>query len=364
MTTMTEQNEFAEAVRSLLAAHYENVTARNAVSDTELGFSEEVWNALGEMNVQGLVFPEEFGGLEASVEDLAAVLAEVGRVLAPEPLLDAVFIPGFLVERLGTDEQKTRILNPLSTGELKLALAHEEYGSRWPGIRTETTVAGGKLTGKKFPVAAGPSADLLVVSAKQENGSLGLYLVDAKADGVTSVSYPTNDERRGAEITFDGAAAELLGTGADVDEALADMYVYAQILQGAETVGSMREGLKITVAYIKQREQFGKPLAVHQTLQHRASDLHVLNELTANLVVQAVETLAKGEFDKKIASQVKLQLGRAGTQAAEQYVQMHGGIGITFEYPISHYLSRMVAATRTYGSTEDHLRVLAESITV
>ena len=361
---MTEQNEFAEAVRALLAAHYENVTARNAVSDSELGFSEDVWNALGEMNVQGLVFPEQYGGLEATVEDLAAVLAEVGRVLAPEPLLDAVFIPGFLVERLGTDEQKERILNAVSTGELKLAVAHEEYGSRWPGIRVASKVEGGKLTGVKFPVAAGPSADILVVSAQQENGSLGLYLVDAKADGVSSVAYPTNDERRGAEITFNGAAAELLGTGADVDQALADMYVYAQILQSAETVGSLREGLKITVAYIKQREQFGKPLSVHQTLQHRASDLHVLNELTANIVVAGVESLAKGEFDTKLASQVKLQLGRAGTQAAEPYVQMHGGIGITFEYPISHYLSRVVATTRTFGATEDHLRVLAESVTV
>ena len=181
---------------------------------------------------------------------------------------------------------------------------------------------------------------------------------------MSSVAYPTNDERRGAEITFNGAAAELLGTGADVDQALADMYVYAQILQSAETVGSLREGLKITVAYIKQREQFGKPLSVHQTLQHRASDLHVLNELTANIVVAGVESLAKGEFDTKLASQVKLQLGRAGTQAAEQYVQMHGGIGITFEYPISHYLSRVVATTRTFGATDDHLRVLAETMTV
>jgi len=361
---MSEQNEFAEAVRALLAAHYENVTARNAVSDSELGYSEDVWNALGEMNVQGIVFPEEFGGLEASVEDLAAVLAEVGRVLAPEPLLDAVFVPGFLVERLGTDEQKNRILNPLSTGELKLALAHEEYGSRWPGIRVETKATGTTLTGTKFPVAAGPSADLLVVSAKQENGALGIYLVDAKADGVTIAAYPTNDERRGAEITFNGAAAELLGTGADVDEALADMYVYAQILQSAETAGSLREGLKITVEYIKQREQFGKPLSVHQTLQHRASDLHVLNELTSSIVKHGVESLANGEFDKRIASQVKLQLGRAGTQAAEQYVQMHGGIGITFEYPISHYLSRVVATTRTFGATEDHLRVLADTVTV
>ena len=340
------------------------MTARRAASGAELGFSQDVWNALGEMNVQGLVFAEQYGGLEASVEDLAAVLAEVGRVLAPEPLLDAVFLPGFLVERLGTEEQKERILNAVSTGELMLAIAHEEYGSRWPSIRVETKASGNTLTGVKFPVAAGPSADILVVSAKQEDGSLGLYLVDANAEGVSKVAYPTNDERRGAEITFNGAAAELLGTGADVEGALADLYIYAQILQSAETAGSLREGLKITVEYIKQREQFGKPLSVHQTLQHRASDLHVLNELTSNIVVHGVESLANGEFDQRIASQVKLQLGRAGTQAAEQYVQMHGGIGITFEYPISHYLSRVVATTRTFGATEDHLRVLAESLSV
>jgi len=358
---MSEENEFAAAVRDLLQARYGGIQQRNAVSDSEIGYSEEVWNQLAEMGVQGLPFAEEYGGLGEGVETLAAVLAEVGRVLAPEPLFDGVFLPGFLVERLGTAEQKKRLISGLAEGTLKMALAHEEYGSRWPDIKVDTRAAGGTLTGTKFPVIAGPSADVMLVSAKQENGKLGLFLVEASA--ATVIPFVTNDERRGAEVKLDGAAAELLGTGDDVDVALADAYVYAQILTAAELVGSLRAGLKITVDYLKQRIQFEKPLWVNQALQHRASDIFMHNELTANIVEHGVEALANGQFDSRLASQIKLQLGRAGTFASEQFVQMHGGIGITFEYPISHYLSRTVAVTRSFGATEDHLRVLAQGIT-
>ena len=362
-----EQDALRESIASLLDSYYGDVTKRNAVSETEEGWDAKAWQAIAELGALGLPFSEEDGGFGASAVEVAIVMEEVGRTLTPEPLLDAVYLPGKLIERAGSAEQRKKFLEALSEGGLLLAFAHEEAGSRWPQIKVNTKATGSgtyKISGTKLPVAAGDSAETLVVSAKKDDGTLGLFLVDANASGVTRKVYKTFDERRGAEIVFDNVDAELLGDGSNAEQAIAEGYIAAQAAQCAEAVGVMREALKLTVEYLKTRKQFGVPLATFQALVHRASDMYASLELANSLALLANVSVGDGVYDPIVASRAKLQVGKAAKQIGQEAVQMHGGIGITYEAPISHYHARLTAINHTLGTPDDHLRVLADAVTL
>lgn len=367
----TEQDLLRKTTRDLLSGAYDAET-RNAVTATDRGWNPEVWRQFAELGLLGLPFPEEHGGMGAGPVETMAVMTEIGRALAPEPLLDAVYTPGGIVAEAGTDAQRAAILPRVAEGDLLLAFAHDEPGSRWPstGVRTAATRTGDvwTLTGRKNPVLHGDCADLLVVSATLPDGGTGLFLVDASADGVTRTAYRTHDERRGAQLVLDGVTAEPLGaaTGAtaitDATGAIVAAQVRAQAALCAEAVGAMQEALRLTTEYLKQRKQFGAPIARFQALTHRAADMYVLLELASSLSLYATMALSDGIVDPAIASRAKLQVGRSARSIGQEAIQMHGGIGMTAEYPVGHYVSRLTAIEHTLGSTEDHLRVLAGAV--
>ncbi|MFI5777830.1 acyl-CoA dehydrogenase family protein [Nocardia sp. NPDC051570] len=362
-----EQVMLRDTVRDLLARAYDPET-RLKVLDTELGWSREVWAQLAELGVLGLSFSEEDGGVGAGPVETMVVLEELGRRLAPEPLLDAVLLPGGLIARIGTAEQRARVLPDLVGGGTLLAFAHEEPGSRWPGIEVRTIAAadpdhgGYRLTGVKNPVAHGDCADDLVVSAMLPGGALGLFLVAADAAGVTRTSYRTFDGRRGAQIEFGSATAELLGDTRDVTESVTSGIGAAQAALCAESVGAMGEALRLTTEYLKTRKQFGVPLAKFQALSHRAADMYVSLELARSMSYYATAALADGTVDPVVVSRARLQVGRSGRHIGREAVQMHGGIGITTEYPVSHYVARLTAIERTLGGDLDHLQVLSRRV--
>ncbi|HEY9314768.1 acyl-CoA dehydrogenase family protein [Williamsia sp.] len=358
-----EQTMLRDTTRDVLSKFYDLEKLRE-VTDTDLGWSRNLWKSLGEIGILGLSFSEEDGGMGAGPEEMSAVLGEFGRALAPEPLLDAVIVPGGLIADTGSAEQKSKYLPALAAGELLAAFAHQEPGDRWPNAAVATTATpagdGYTLTGTKNPVLHGDCADLLVVTARLD-GDIRLFLVDGDATGIARTPFRTHDSRRGAQIDLQDAPATLLDSG-DTATALTRSEVVAQVGLCAEAVGAMDETLRLTAEYLKQRKQFGVPLAKFQTLTQRAADMYVLVELARSMSLYATVTLADGDIDPVIASRAKLQISRSARKVGQEAIQMHGGIGITAEYPVGHYVSRLLAIEHTLGGSAEHLRTLSERI--
>lgn len=348
-----EQVLLRDTTREVLTRTYD-IETRLKVIDSELGWSREVWNQLAEIGVLGLGFEEDSGGQL----EIMAVQTEIGRRLAPEPVMSAALGPGALIAELGSDEQK-QLLDEVAGGQRLLAFAHTE-----PGARRNTTLTtaatqqrdGWTLSGRKNPVIAGDAADTLLVTAALPDGGTGVFLV--QADAVTRSAYRTFDGQHGAEIDLDGAAAQPLGTGGDATEAITRTLVRLQSALCAEALGAMEEALRLTTDYLKQRKQFGVTLSKFQTLTQRAADMYVSLELARSMAYYAAMSIADGDFDPAIAARAKLQIGRSGRHIAQEAIQLHGGIGVTAEYPVGHYAARLTAIEHTLGSSDDQLHVL------
>ena len=355
-----EQTLLRDTTRDMLSRTYDP-ESRIKVIGSDLGWSREVWSQLADTGILGLGFDDESGQIE-----IMAVLTEVGRRLAPEPILHGALAPGALIAELGTDEQK-QLLDDVAAGQHLLAFGHLEPGHRKPTAETSTTAErqgdSWTLSGRKNPVLAGDCADTLVVSAALPDGGTGLFLVDAdQKDTVTRHGYRTFDGQRGAQIDLDSAPAQPLGEAVDASGAIRDTLIRIQSALCSEAVGAMEEALRLTTDYLKTRKQFGVTLNKFQALTQRAADMYVSLELARSMSLYAAMSIADGNLDPVIASRAKLQIGRSGRHIAQESIQMHGGIGITAEYPVSHYAARLTAIEQTLGSSQDHLGVLIDHI--
>ena len=350
-----EQQLLADTTRDVLSGY--DTEKRNKAVDSELGWSRDVWNQLAEIGILGLGFDEDSGPTEIMV-----VMTEIGRRLAPEPVAEAALIPGAVIAEHGSDEQRA-LLDEVAAGERLLAFAHTEPGRRGAAeLTTRATEQGGSwtLTGRKNPVLAGDSADTLIVTAALPGGGSGLFLVDAA--NVKRHGYRTFDGKRGAEVALDNAAAQPLGSGGDATDAIEAAVIRFQSALCAEAVGAMDESLKLTTEYLKSRKQFGVPLKTFQTLTQRAADMYVSLELARSMNYYLAVSVADGRFDPMVAARAKLQIARSGKHIAEEAIQMHGGIGVTAEYPIAHYAARLTAIEQTFGSATDQLRYLVGQV--
>ncbi len=353
-----EQQLLRDVTRDVLSRNYD-IARYNEIVAGEPGWSPEVWSQLAEVGLLGLGFdPAEAGQIEVMV-----VMTEVGRRLTPEPVAQAALIPGALIAEAGTDEQKA-ILDDVSSGALLLAFAHAEPGARVTGdeLSTKAEKSGDSwtLTGRKNPVLAGDSAGTLIVSAALPGGGTGLFLVDG--DAATRHPYRTFDGRRGAQLDLDSTPATPLGDGGDATEHIARTVIRHQSALCAEAVGAMAEALRLTTGYLGERKQFGVPLSNFQTLTQRAADMYVSLELAQSMSFYAAMSIADGVFDPVVAARAKLQIGRSGRHIAQESIQLHGGIGMTAEYPVGHYAARLTAIDNTFGTADDQLRVLVDHI--
>jgi alkylation response protein AidB-like acyl-CoA dehydrogenase len=358
-----EQNLLRDTTRDLLSRTYDP-ESRIKVIGSDLGWSREVWSQLADTGILGLGFDQD----ESGQIEIMVVLTEVGRRLAPEPIVHAALAPGALIAELGTDEQK-QLLDEVAAGQHLLAFAHLEPGHRKPTAETSTSAArqgdSWTVSGRKNPVLAGDCADTLVVSAALPDGGTGLFLVDAdqKNTAVTRHPYRTFDGQRGAQIDLESAPAQPLGQAEDASSAVRDTLIRIQSALCSEAVGAMEEALRLTTDYLKTRKQFGVTLNKFQALTQRAAEMYVSLELARSMSFYAAMSIADGTLDPIIASRAKLQIGRSGRHIAQESIQMHGGIGITVEYPVSHYAARLTAIEQTLGSSQDHLGVLIDHIT-
>jgi alkylation response protein AidB-like acyl-CoA dehydrogenase len=353
-----EQQLLCDTTREVLSRKYD-IDTRNKVAETTLGWSRDVWSQLADIGILGLGFdPDEAGQIEIIV-----VLTEFGRRLAPEPVAAAAMIPGGLIAEHGDDKQRA-LLDDVAAGQRLLAFAHSETGMRGPSAavatRAEQQGDSWTVTGCKTPVLAGDCADTLIVSAALQSGGTGLFLVDAAA--TQRRAFPTFDRLRGAQIDLDGTAAEPLGTGGDASAQIEATAIRYQSALCAEAVGAMDESLRLTTEYLKSRKQFGVPLSNFQTLTQRAADMYVSLELARSMNFYAAMSIADGTFDPVIAARAKLQISRSGRHIAQESIQLHGGIGMTAEYPVGHYAARLTAIEQTFGSADDHVRTLSKSL--
>jgi alkylation response protein AidB-like acyl-CoA dehydrogenase len=361
----SEQNDLREAVRGLLARAYSDSEQRRSVVKTDPGFDEKTWARLAEMGLLGLPFAEEDGGMGAGPVEVAIVAEEIGRVLAPEPFIETVVLAGGLIAAVGTAEQKGELLGGISEGATIAVFAHAEPGTRWTptaeGVTATQTGDGWTLTGVKEPVPSGVRADVLVVSAAVDGGT-GLFLVQGDASGLTRTGYRTHDGTRAAHVRFDGTPAQQLGTGGDRTAAVERALAEARIAYGHEAIGAMDTALRTTAEYLKTRKQFGVTLNKFQALTFRAADMYVSLELARSLALWASMVQEAGGDVVQAADRARLTVSRAGRHIGKEAIQLHGGIGVTAEYSVGHYTSRLTAIDHLLGDGDWAANRLAANV--
>ncbi len=367
-TLDSEQTALRDAVRGLLGKAYGSSETRREVTKTDPGWDEKTWQRLAEMGALGLPFAEEDGGFGAGPVEVSVVAEEIGRVIAPEPYVEAVVLAGGLVAAAGTAEQRAEIIGALAEGTLVPAFAHTEaqgrYGQRAYAVTASKDGDAWTLSGVKEPVLGGARADLLVVSADVD-GATALFLVQPDATGLTRTSYSTFDGGRAAHVAFDATPATPLGeAGADQSAVIAQAVAAAQIAYGHEALGAMAFALETTTEYLKSRKQFGVPLMTFQALTFRAADMYVSLELARSTVTWATLVQLDGHADAAIeaASRAKLQVSKAGRHIGQEAIQLHGGIGMTAEYSVGHYTSRLTAIDHALGDGRHHLGALSATL--
>ncbi|MFI7529848.1 acyl-CoA dehydrogenase family protein [Nocardia salmonicida] len=339
-------------------------TVSDILADPAHAAPDDLWATFADLGLLGLTFPESDGGQDAGPIEAMIVMSELGACPARVPVLDCAYLPGSLLVEAASPGQRRELLPKVAAGELRLAFAHEELCSRWP-LRTCSTAAvrrgtSWRVSGRKSPVLYGAEADLLVVSATGPEG-IGLFLVDPADAGVSRRGAVAHDGMRVADIVFEQAAAEpLAALGAD--SAIEAAQIAAQAALCAEAVGAMTEALRITAEYLCTRRQFGVPLRSFQALTHRAADMHIAVALAHGMSVYASTALADGLIDQTVASRAKLRVGRSARFVGQEAVQLHGGIGMTEQHPISRYFARLTAIEQTLGNSDDHLRFLMDRV--
>lgn len=318
------------------------------------GFSRPAWAELAELGLTGLAVPEDQGGLGMGPVEAMVVMEELGRGLVLEPLGQAL-ICGRLLSQLAP---QSPWLARLASGEALISLAWQERGGRYRAAHCQTRADGQSLSGSKSVVPVGDQADAFIVSA-QHQGRLALYLVEAGAAGLSRHGYGTQDGSRAAELHLANTPAQLLA--ADGLAALEEALDLGAACACAEGVGAMDKSLAITADYMNQRKQFGVAIASFQALRHRLADMKMQLELGRSMNYYAwLKLQAPAAERAQAVARAKVQLGQAMRMVGQQSVQLHGGIGVTDEYIISHYFKKLTQLELSFGDTLHHLGQVSE----
>ncbi|ATQ43628.1 acyl-CoA dehydrogenase family protein [Caulobacter mirabilis] len=365
MAVLTEEQTMLRDAAKSWAQESSPVTKLRALRDggTGASFDAATWAEMGQMGWAGVIVPEAFGGSEFGYLSLGLVLEETGRTLTASPLLSTALIGASALTLAGGEAQKAEWLPKIAEGAIVTALAVDETAHHAPeriALKAEKAGDGYRLTGKKTFVIDGDAADLLIVAARTggkpgETAGISLFLVDPNAAGVTREHLALADSRGAAQITFDGAAGELLGEadkGWDVLEPVLDR---ARIGLSAEMLGSALQAFEITLDYLKTRTQFGQVIGTFQSLQHRAAKMFTDLETTRSCIEAALEGLdAGGRDNRAAASLAKAKASELAHLVSNEMVQMHGGIGMTDVHDAGLFLKRARVAEQLFGGAGYH----------
>jgi alkylation response protein AidB-like acyl-CoA dehydrogenase len=321
------------------------------------GDSREVWQALADLGLTGLAVPEAHGGMGWGAAEAMIVMEELGRGLVLAPYAAGALVAPTLLSA-APEAVQAEWLPKIASGEARVVLAHQERAARYRLDKVSTTAtpvgAGWQLSGTKSLVPVGDVADAFIVSARAGD-TLGLWLVERAAAGVTTRGYLTQDGGRAAEVHFHAAAATLL-TDTDALAVLEHAADVGTAALCAEAVGAMDFLVQLTADYMNTRKQFGVAIASFQALRHRLADCKMQLELGRSMSYLATLRLDDApDVRRRAVSQAKVQLGQSMRFVGQQCVQLHGGIGVTDEYVGSHYFKRLTCMELQWGDTLHHL---------
>jgi alkylation response protein AidB-like acyl-CoA dehydrogenase len=332
----------------------------------ETGFSRELWRGIAEMGWTGVLVPEEYGGLAFGNVGAALICEEMGRTLTASPFLSTAVMAATALTGGGSEAQKQRWLPAIVAGEAILALAVDEGRKHDPAqtaLKAEKSGNGFRLDGTKTFVGDGHVADALIVAARTsgepgERDGLSLFLVDGTAQGLSRERTIMVDSRNAARLTFDGVQVDDadalgdIGRGHDLLERVLDA---GRTGLAAELSGVAQESFDRTVSYMKQRQQFGKPIGAFQALQHRAAHLYSEIEVTKSAVLAAAQALdRKPDKAGPNVSLAKAKAAEVARLAVSEAVQIHGGIGMTDEIDIGLFMKRARVAAEMFGDSGFH----------
>jgi len=341
--------------------------ARDRIARSPQGFSAETWRRFAELGAIGALFDEAHGGFGGDAFDIAVVFEALGRGLVVEPFLASAVLAGGAIARAGNAAQRA-LLAEIIGGTTLATFAHGEPDGGYEPHRVSTTArrdgAGWVLDGAKAVVALGAQADVLVVSARtsgrvDDADGISLFIVPAGAAGVTRRGYAVVDGGRAAEVHLQGVrldASALLGAEGAAAPVIEQVVGTGVLALCAEALGAMDVAKEATLEYLRTRKQFGVPIGSFQALQHRMADLLLEIEQARSTVINAAAALSGERVARERAlSAAKFTIGRIGALVAEECIQMHGGIGMTWELPLAHYAKRLVMIDHQLGDEDHHL---------
>ncbi len=361
-----EQEELRRSVRRFLADKSPESEVRRLM-ETEAGYDAAVWAQMAEQGLQAMAIAEEYGGAGFSFVELVVVLEEMGRALLCAPFFSSVVLAGAALSASGDEEAKKAYLPGIASGEILATLALTEDSGRWDasGIALAATPSGDgwRLDGHKTFVIDGYIADVLLVVGRGEAG-ISLFAVDGAAQGLQRAAMPTMDQtRKQARLTFSAVPARLVGVAGEGWPIVARTLDLAAIGLAAEQVGGAQRVLEMSVEYAKVRVQFGRPIGSFQAIKHKCADMLLAVESAKSAAYYAAWAAAEDNDELPVmASLAKAYCSEAYFQAAAENIQIHGGIGFTWDHPAHLYFKRAKSSELILGDPAYHRELLAQRI--
>ncbi|KRR18005.1 acyl-CoA dehydrogenase family protein [Bradyrhizobium retamae] len=337
---------------------------RRTIANDPIGFSMDIWKQFADLGWLALPIPEAHGGLGGGAIEIGILMEAFGRGLVSEPYLSTVVIGTSLISECGTEMQKQALLPKVADGSLILAFAHSERQARYDLVKVATTAKrtpdGWRIDGQKTTVLDGSAAAQIVVSARIDDGKIGLFMVPQGAAGLTSHDFPRLGSGRACNLELRDVqlpAEALLGDGSDALTAIEHAVDRAVAALGAEAVGIMQTLLDQTLEHTKFRKQFGRPLSANQVIRHRLADMAMQCDEARSMALRAA-LMADAEpvARSRAASGAKAKIGKCARFVAEQSVQLHGAMGVTEELDIGSYFKRLLAFEMLFGGSAHHYR--------
>jgi len=359
-----DRRMLGDTLERYLADNYA-IDKRHAYAEEPEGFSRQQLDQMAELGILGALVSEESGGFGGSGDDLMVVFQAVGKYLVVEPLLPSLLAAICLQADSGQHHDE---LEKLISGASLHSLAHGEPASRYDLFHVETRAERDgeewAISGEKAVVLGGNAADRLIVSARTSGGpsdedGITLFLVDGNAKGLTRRTYSTIDGYSAAEISLLDVHvedAQRIGGEGEAHPIVERAHAFGAVALCAEALGAMETALDLTVEYAKTRKQFGVPIGKFQALQHRLADCSMEIEQMRSALINAASRLgAERVLRERSVSMAKHMVGTIGRQVAEEAIQIHGGIGMTWEYAVGHYAKRLTMIDHLLGDTDHHL---------
>ena len=358
-----DRRMLADTLGRFVAGHADPL-ARAAAARSAPGYDPELWTRFAELGVIGALFAPDDGGFGGAGFDIMVVFEALGAGLVPAPFLSTLLAGRAMAAAGGRAGE----IEALITGTAVIAFAHQEgdagYDLDHVATRAERDGEGWLLTGAKSVIADAEGATSLLVSART-SGDVGdregvsLFLVPADAAGLTVRGYPCVDGGRAAEVLIEGVAlpaAALVGAEGEAADALADAVAAGLVALCAEALGAMAVVRDATLDYLRTRVQFGEAIGRNQALQHRMAALLIEIEQARSAVINAAAALdGPATARERMLSAAKYTIGRTGTLVAEEAIQLHGGIGMTWELPMTHFAKRLMMIDHQLGDEDHHL---------